>query len=105
VRFDSGAEPAILKDGSTNLFVYRTGYKTMQQYAGYWINGSALPGPPYTHYWQSEALIYKPGASGSIVRVARATDPWLRLDVRELAEWFALELCFLLVDNCLAPRH
>jgi hypothetical protein len=78
---------------------------TMQQYARYWISGSAIPGPPYTAYWQSEALIYKSGRSGSIIQVARLVDLWLRFDLRALADWFALELCFLMVDNCLAPRR
>lgn len=32
----------------------------MQQYAGYWIYGTAVPGPPYTLYWESEGQSLNP---------------------------------------------
>ena len=33
----------------------------MERYKGYWITGSAVPGPPYTHYWESFGTVLKDG--------------------------------------------
>ena len=38
----------------------------MERYKGYWITGDAVPGPPYTHYWESFGTILKDGRLGSV---------------------------------------
>ena len=54
----------------------------MERYKGYWITGSAVPGPPYTHYWQSFGTILKDGRLGSVVEVVRFQDTGIRFDSR-----------------------
>ena len=46
----------------------------MERYKGYWITGSAVPGPPYTHYWHPFGTILKDGRMGSVVEVVRFQD-------------------------------
>ena len=36
----------------------------MERYKGYWITGSAVPGPLYTHYWHPFGKILKDGPHG-----------------------------------------
>jgi hypothetical protein len=43
----------------------------MERYKGYWISGTAVPGPPNTFYWETLGTILKDGPKGSIVEVAR----------------------------------
>ena len=38
----------------------------MERYKGYWITGSAVPGPPYTRYWETLGTVLKDGHSGSL---------------------------------------
>jgi len=65
----------------------------MQLHKGYWISGSAGPGPPYTTYWEILGTILKPHRGGSIVEVGRLRLPTFTVEMKELAEWFGLELC------------
>ena len=39
----------------------------MERYKGYWITGSAVPGPAYTHYWESFGTVLKDSRLGSLV--------------------------------------
>jgi hypothetical protein len=75
----------------------------MEQYAGYWIDGSAIPGPPYTLYWESLGTILKSGRHGSLIEVVRLQDRGTRFDIRGVAEWYGLELSRIAVDECLTP--
>jgi hypothetical protein len=77
----------------------------MERYEGYWISGSAVPGPPNTCYWESLGSVLKDGprgqsskSCGSKTRVSLSISPdwphgtrwklagcslttaWLRLD-------------------------
>ena len=52
----------------------------MERYKGYWITGSAVPGPPYTHYWHPFGKILKDGRLGSVVEVVRFQDTGIRFD-------------------------
>jgi hypothetical protein len=54
----------------------------MQLHKGYWISGTAVPGPPYTTYWEILGTILKPHRGGSIVEVAR-----LRLPAVTAFDW------------------
>lgn len=73
----------------------------IQLQKGYWISGSAVPGPPYTTYWAILGTILKPQRGGSIVEVARLRLPKFTVEIKELAEWFGMELCRIAVDECL----
>jgi hypothetical protein len=73
----------------------------MQQYTGYWIDGSAIPGPPYTLYWESLGTILKSGRHGSVIEVVRLQDRGARFDIWGVAEWYGLELSRIAVDECL----
>jgi hypothetical protein len=76
----------------------------IEQHRGYWIHGSATPGPPNTSYWESLGIVLKPGRNGSVIEVARLQDKGMTFDMEELAEWYGLELCRIAVDECLAER-
>ncbi|MDP2607177.1 MAG: hypothetical protein Q8S00_31970 [Deltaproteobacteria bacterium] len=71
----------------------------MEQYKGYWITGSADPGPPYTTYWEILGTILKPHRGGSVVEVARLRLPAFTVEIKELEEWFGLELAWIVVDE------
>jgi hypothetical protein len=77
----------------------------MEQYAGYWIYGSAVPGPPNTNYWESEGTVFKSGRQGSVIQVTRLCDSGIRFEIGGLAEWYALELCRIAVDECLTVQY
>ncbi len=77
----------------------------MERYKGYCITGSAVPGPPYTHYWHPFGKILKDGRLGSVVEVVRFQDTGIRFDLAGLAEWYGMEISRMFVDHCLpAPR-
>jgi hypothetical protein len=73
----------------------------MQQYNGYWISGTAVPGPPYTTYWESMGTVLKPGHSGSVVEVGRIQYPGETFEMKEFAEIWGMELARIVVDECL----
>jgi hypothetical protein len=64
----------------------------MERYKGYWISGSALPGPPYTRYWESLGCILKDGRGSSIVEVAQIQDTGITFDLKGFAEFYGMEL-------------
>ena len=68
---------------------------------GFWISGSALPGPPYTTDWEALAIVLKPGRGGSVVEAARLHVGDFALETKELAESFGLEIARIIVDECL----
>jgi len=49
----------------------------MERYKGYWVSGSAVPGPPNTRYWESLG-----GALSKTVAVA----PWWKSGGFEITE-------------------
>jgi hypothetical protein len=74
----------------------------MERYEGYWISGSAVPGPPNTCYWESLGSVLKDGRLGSVVEVVRLQDKGITFDFAGLAAWYALEISRMFVDHCLA---
>ena len=75
----------------------------MEEYNGYWVSGSAVPGPPNTTYWTMRATVLKQRPNGSVFEVVRAQiDDWT-IEFKELAEWFALEISRMIVDHGLNP--
>jgi hypothetical protein len=75
----------------------------MQPYKGYFIEGSALPVHPFSLDWYVGASILVPGRSSSIVEITRFQLQQFTVSIKELAEWFGLEVARIVVDKCLAP--
>ena len=74
----------------------------MERYKGYWITGSAVPGP---HYWHPFGKILKDGRVGSVVEVVRFQDTdRFDQDMRGLAEFFGMEISRIAVDHCLSSH-
>ena len=76
----------------------------MQPYKGYFIEGSALIVHPFSPDWYVGGSVLVPGRYGSIVEITRFQLQQFTVDIKELAEWFGLEVARLVVDECLAPR-
>ncbi len=74
----------------------------MQQHNGYWISGTAVPGPPYTTYWESMGTVLRSGRSGSVVEVGRIQDSGETFEMKELAAIWGMELARIVVDECLS---
>lgn len=64
----------------------------MQQHNGYWISGSATPGPPYTTYWTPQATVLRQCPNGSLVELTRLAFDDFELDDDGVGELFGLEL-------------
>ena len=73
----------------------------MQPYKGYFIVGNALMVYPFSPDWYVGGSVLVPGRGSSIVEVTRFQ---LERFIKELAEWFGLELARIVVDECLAQR-
>lgn len=72
----------------------------MQQHNGYWISGSAVPGPPYTTYWTPHGSVLRQRPNGSVVELVRLTLNDFELEDDGVAELFGLELARMVVDEC-----
>jgi len=77
----------------------------MQPYKGYFIEGSALLVHPFSPDWYVSGSILVPGRSSSIVEITRFQLQQFTVSLKELAEWFGLEVARLVVDECLAQRE
>jgi hypothetical protein len=77
----------------------------MQPYKGYFIDGSALLVHPFNPDWYVGGSVLVPGHSTSIVEITRFQLQQFTVSIKELAEWFGLEVARLVVDECLAERQ
>jgi hypothetical protein len=77
----------------------------MQQYKGYFITANPMSVHPFSPDWYIGGSILVPGCGSSIVEVARFQLERFTVSMKELAEWFGLELTRVVVDECLAPRR
>jgi hypothetical protein len=77
----------------------------MQPHKGYFITGSALMVHPFSPDWYVGGSVLVPGCSGSIVEITRFQVERFTVSIKELAEWFGLEVARIVVDKCLAPRR
>ncbi len=77
----------------------------MQHHNGYWISGSAVPGPPDTTYWEAMGTVLRSGRGSSVVEVGRIRDPGETFEMHELAEIWGLELARIVVDECLGTSE
>jgi len=64
----------------------------MQQYKGYFIAGTALPVHPFSPDWYVDGSVYVSGRSSSIVEITRFQLQRFTVSMKELAEWFGLEV-------------
>jgi hypothetical protein len=55
--------------------------------------------------WYIGGSVLVPGHSSSIVEITRFQVQRCTVSIKELAEWFGLEVARLVVDECLAPRE
>jgi hypothetical protein len=76
----------------------------MQSYKGYFITAGALPVHPFSPDWYVGGSVLVSGRSSSIVEITRFQLHHFTVSIKELAEWFGLEVARLVVDECLAPR-
>ena len=77
----------------------------MQPYKGYFISGSALMVHPFSPDWYVCGSVYVSGPGTSVLGVTRFQLQRFTVSMKELTEWFGLELARLVVDECLAPRR
>ena len=75
----------------------------MQPYNGYFIEGSALLVHPFSPDWYVGGSVLVPGRSSSIVEITRFQLQRFTVSIKELAEWFGLEVARIVVDECLGP--
>lgn len=76
----------------------------MQPYKGYFIEGSALMVHPFSPDWYIGGSVLVSGRSGSIIGVTRFQLQRFAVSMKELAEWFGLEVARIVLDECLAAR-
>ena len=74
----------------------------MQAYKGYFISASAMPVHPFSPDWYVGGSVYVSGRSTSIVEITRFQIQRFTVGIKELAEWFGLEVARIVVDECLA---
>jgi hypothetical protein len=77
----------------------------MKPYKGYFISPSAMPVHPFSLDCYVSRCVLVPGHSSSIVEITRFQIERFTVSIKELAEWFGLEVARLVVDECLAPRQ
>ena len=71
----------------------------MMQYNGFWISGSAMPGPPYTDYWTPGGAVLFQRQNSSVVELVRFNLESFELEDQGVAALFGLELARLVVDT------
>ena len=76
----------------------------MPPYKGYFISASAMPVHPYSPDWYVGGSVLVLGRGSSIIEVTRFQFQRFTVSMKELAEWFGLEVARIVVDECLAPR-
>jgi hypothetical protein len=50
-------------------------------------------------YWEAQGTVLKSGRLSSVIEVCRLHDSRVTFDMKELAEWYGLELCRIAVDE------
>ena len=77
----------------------------MQPYKGYFIEGSALMVHPFSPDWYVCGSVLVPGRGSSIGEITRFQLQQFTVGIKELAEWFGLEVGRIVVDECLQVRE
>jgi hypothetical protein len=76
----------------------------MQPYKGYFIEGDALMVHPFSPDYYVGGSVLVPGRLSSIVEITRFQFHQFTVSIKELAEWFGLEVAQIVVNECLVPR-
>jgi hypothetical protein len=76
----------------------------MQPYKGYFIEGSPLMVHPFSPDWYVGGSVLVSGRSSSVMEITRFQLQRFTVSMKELAEWFGLEVARIVVDKCLAQR-
>jgi hypothetical protein len=76
----------------------------MQPYKGYFITGIPLLVHPFSRDWYASGSVLVSGRSSSIVEITRFQIQQFTVSIKELAEWFGLEVAQIVVDEC-PPRR
>jgi hypothetical protein len=76
----------------------------MQPYKGYFIDGSAPMTHPFSSDWYLCGSVFMQGSYTSIVEITSFRLQRFTVDIKELAEWFGLELARMVVDECVPQR-
>jgi hypothetical protein len=77
----------------------------MESYKGYFIEGDALMVHPFSPDWYVGGSVLVAGESTSLVGITRFQLQQFTVSIKELAEWFGLEIARLVVDECLPQRQ
>jgi hypothetical protein len=73
----------------------------MQEYNGYFIDGTARMVHPFDPSWHPGGSVLRLGPGSSIIEAARSELPSFTVTLRGVAEWFGFELSKIVVDECL----
>jgi hypothetical protein len=76
----------------------------MQPYKGYFVTSGVMPVHPFSPDWYVGGSVLVPGRGSSIVEVTRFQLQQFTVSIKELSEWFGLEIARIVVDECLPPR-
>jgi hypothetical protein len=63
-----------------------------------------MPVHPFSRDWYVGGRVLVSGRSSSIVEVTRFQLQQFTVSIKELAEWFGLEVARIVVDECLPRR-
>ena len=74
----------------------------MQPYKGYFITANLMSVHPFSPDWYVGGSVLVPGRGSSIVEVTRFQFQRFTVSMKELAEWFGLEVARIVVDECFA---
>jgi hypothetical protein len=77
----------------------------MQPYKGYFTAGTAMLVHPFSPDWYVGGSVCVSGRSSSIVEITRFQLQRFTVSIKELAEWFGLEVARIVVDECLPDRR
>jgi hypothetical protein len=76
----------------------------MESYNRYFIEGDALLVHPFSPDWYVGGCVLVAGRSSSIIEITRFQLQQFTVSIKELAEWFGLEVARIVADECLPPR-
>jgi hypothetical protein len=77
----------------------------MEPYKGYFIDGDALSVHPFSPKWYICGSVFVQGCGASIVGITSFRLQRFTVEIKELAEWFGLEMARIVVDECLPERE
>jgi len=64
-----------------------------------------MPVHPFSPDWYVGGSVYVSGRSSSIVEITRFQFQRFTVSIKELAEWFRLEVARIVVDECIVARE